>query len=67
MLKKCKVHFGFNNTMKKYKMDGKEIVEVWEENDLKITFQNDLKCSKHCEKVLTSGNKKISVISSTFE
>jgi len=51
------IHFGLNNIMEKYEIDEKEIAEVREEKHLEIVIQIDLKWSKQCVKVSSSGNK----------
>ena len=47
-------------------MDCKQIVEIRGEKDLGITIQNDLKWSKQCVKVSSSGNKTLGMIRRTF-
>jgi len=47
-------------------MDGKEIVEVREEKDLGIVIQNNLKWSKQCVKISSSGNELLGIIRCTF-
>ena len=47
-------------------MDGKQIVEVREEEDLGIIIQNDVKWSKHCVMVSSSGNRILGKIRRTF-
>ena len=60
------MHFGFNNAKERYEIGGKQFVEVREEKDLGIVIQNNLKWSKQCVKVSSSGNKILGMIRRTF-
>ena len=48
-------------------MDGKQIVEVREEEDLGIIIQNDVKWSKHCVMVSSSGMVRCTFVYKTEE
>ena len=55
-----------NNVMERYEMDGKQIVEVREEQDLGISIQKDLKWSKQLVKVSSIAIRILGMIRQTF-
>ena len=64
---KCNVmYFGFNNALERYKMNGEQIVDVSEEKYWGIVIQNDLKWSKQCVNISSSGNIILCMIRRTF-
>jgi len=64
---KCKVmHIGNNNGEAKYKMNGKLLEEVIEEQDLRVIMQNDMKCNSQCIKAVKTANRVLGMINRTF-
>jgi len=55
-----------NNVKAKYEMNGIYLVEVIEEMDLEVIIQSDLKCSKQSLKAVSTANKVLGMIKSTF-
>ena len=60
------MHYGFNNALEIYEMNGKQVFEVSEEKDLGMVIQNDLQWRKQCVKVSSSGNKILGMIRRAF-
>ena len=66
-IEKCKVmHFGHNNTLFDYQLEGRYLDKVTEDKDLGIVVSNDLKVSKHCSQAYAKANKLLGVISRTI-
>lgn len=64
---KCRVmHIGIKNTRTEYRMDGTILEDIKEERDLGIIIQNDLKCAKHCAKVVKQANRTLGMIKRSF-
>jgi hypothetical protein len=42
------MHFGYNNSKRKYEMNGKELEEISKERNLGVIMQHDLKWNKQC-------------------
>ena len=64
---KCNVmHFGYNNTEAKYKMDNMELESVDEERDLGVIIQNNLKFDKQCMKAANAANQVLGMIKRSF-
>jgi len=60
---KCKVmHFGHNNHMMDYTLDGKVLDVVREEKDLGVVLSNDLKASRQCIQAHSKANSMLGVI-----
>lgn len=64
---KCRVmHLGYGNKNAEYTMNGRCLQAVTEEVDLGVIVQNDLKCAKHCAKVVGQANRTLGLIKRTF-
>jgi hypothetical protein len=64
---KCRVmHIGIKNTRTEYRMDGTILEDIKEERDLGIIIQNDLKCAKHCAKVVKQANRTLGMTKRSF-
>jgi len=67
MLCKCKVmHLDLNNVKAKYEINGKYLEDVIEERDLGVIIQSDLKSSKQCLRAVSTANKVLGMINTTF-
>ena len=65
---KCKViHFGHDNPDTDYQMNDVPINACTEECDLGVTFDRDLKFSKHISLKVNKANSILGLISRTFE
>ena len=65
---KCKVmHYGQNNNNHEYTMDGKVLKSADEECDLGVTFQKDLKFSKHIAVKINKANSILSLLNRSFK
>ena len=66
-VEKCKVmHVGYSNRRAEYIMDGRKLQDIEEELDLGVIVQSDLKCAKHCAKVVGTANRELGMIKRTF-
>ena len=66
-VKKCiSLHIGRNNPWHQYKMDGKKLNQVYEEKDLGILMDNELKFHKHTYAAVKNARRNLGIIKKTF-
>ena len=65
---KCKVvHYGKGNLKHKYQMADHELIQENEEKDLGVTFDQDLKFSKHIRNMTARANSRVGLLKHNFE
>ena len=65
---KCKVlHIGYRNVKTNYLMNGSQLQNTDEENDLGVTISSNLKPSKQCSEVVKKANKLVGFIGRSIE
>ena len=66
-IKKCiSLHIGRNNPWHQYKMNGKRLNQVYEEKDLGILMDNELKFHKHTSAVVKKASRNLGIIKKSF-
>ena len=60
------MHFGYNNPHADYDMQGIYLENVFEEKDLGMTMNNDLKWEKQCSEVVKKANEILGMIKRNF-
>jgi hypothetical protein len=60
------MHIGYNNVEAAYVMNGTVLQNVEEEQDLGVVFQDHLKCTKQCTKVVAKTNRPLAMIKCNF-
>ena len=66
-VKKCiSLHIGRNNPFHRYKMNGRKLDQVYEENDLGILMNNELKFHKQTSAVVKKASRVLGIIKKSF-